>query len=765
MPFYAHTKCNSDGTPCPQDSWEPLFSEECATLRGGECKKCQSLDPDHGHLNKVAYLTGKFAAEMFPEDSQERDSARQWGYLAGLWHDLGKFAPEWQDYLKTKSDPHADEVSEKVDHATAGAQMAVGKSELGHIIANAIAGHHSGLLDANSSGACLKKRLTKEIFPASEVPSFVKERAVPQTPGFLATQPNDFPVSFFQRMLFSCLVDADFLATEAFMNPDQWKQRPQHSTSVFSEALALLETRIDKFGRPKTKVDHARSKVLADCMRQAGHPPGLFTLTVPTGGGKTFSSLAFALKHAIQYKQRRIIYVIPFTSIIEQNAQVFSDVLADLGPDIVLEHHSNLSPEKAERESERSRLATENWDAPIIVTTAVQFYESLFAAKTSRSRKLHNIANSVVIFDEAQTLPVEYLTPCLRAVEQLTKNYHTTAVLCTATQPAIERKSHFPIGLNQLTEIVSDIGTLFDKLDRVHVQYRGALDDTTLCNEINDAEQVLCIVNTRKHAQSLYQNLSPDGANLHLSALMCPKHRMQVLQSARERVAKKKPIRLISTQLIEAGVDIDFPLVYRSMAGLDSIAQAAGRCNRNGRSEKGKVHVFHSEHIASERFFQATASVGHEMLDLHADAPLSTDSIRAYFDKYYSHQKDNWDAKKIMDDFKCGSDPSLPLLFQYRSVAEKFKLIENTQVPVIIPWDGDAVALVKELRNESIPLNRNHLRRLQAYTVQIQERQFLENRVQFESIRDGQLHILICPKTHYSDQFGLNFANEKSLIC
>jgi CRISPR-associated endonuclease/helicase Cas3 len=327
--------------------------------------------------------------------------------------------------------------------------------------------------------------------------------------------------------------------------------------------------------------------------------------------------------------------------------------LAELGDDIVLEHHSNLSPKK---ETTRTRLATENWDAPIVVTTAVQFYESLFAAKTSRNRKLHNIANSVVILDEAQALPVQYLNPCLRSLEQLSSHYHTTTVLCTATQPAVNKSEQFDIGLEHITEIIRDTFSLFASLKRVNVHYRETLDDQTIINELSAAEQALCIVNTRKHAQVLYQLLPESGENYHLSALMCPEHRLQILATVRQRLDDGLATRLISTQLIEAGVDIDFPTVYRSMAGLDSISQAAGRCNRNGKQPSGQVHVFHSEHTASEIYFRETANVGHEILDLYSDDPLSTAAVNAYFDKYYYQQKSKWDAKDIMADFSIVRD-------------------------------------------------------------------------------------------------------------
>jgi CRISPR-associated endonuclease/helicase Cas3 len=765
-PFYAHTKSNPDGTPRPESEWEPLFSEDCVGLKGEHCPKCAALDLQHGHLNKVATLASKFAAEMFPADS-DRETARQWGFLAGLWHDLGKFSEEFQTYLKKASDIHCDEVLEKIDHTTAGAQLAVSKHPLGHCLATAIAGHHTGLLDArHESKACLIRRLTKEIKSVKLAPLEITDFQLSEPPSFITPTSSALTLAFFQRMLFSCLVDADFLATEAFMNEEQSGSRPQVKEQIFEDALHLLEVKIASFGTPVDMVNKARATVVEDCLSAANAPAGLFSLTVPTGGGKTLSSFAFALKHAIKHGHKRIIYVIPFTSIIEQNAAIFSDLLAELGDDIVLEHHSNLSPKK---ETTRTRLATENWDAPIVVTTAVQFYESLFAAKTSRNRKLHNIANSVVILDEAQALPVQYLNPCLRSLEQLSSHYHTTTVLCTATQPAVNKSEQFDIGLEHITEIIRDTFSLFASLKRVNVHYRETLDDQTIINELSAAEQALCIVNTRKHAQVLYQLLPESGENYHLSALMCPEHRLQILATVRQRLDDGLATRLISTQLIEAGVDIDFPTVYRSMAGLDSISQAAGRCNRNGKQPSGQVHVFHSEHTASEIYFRETANVGHEILDLYSDDPLSTAAVNAYFDKYYYQQKSKWDAKDIMADFSIVRDAKLPLLFQYKTAADKFKLIENNQIPIIVPWDETAKELCEQLRNPSIPLHRRLFRSLQRYTVQIYENQFWKNHHQFETLRDGEFYVLICPETHYSDTFGLNLtdeaANANSLIC
>lgn len=778
MNFYAHTKTNPDGSLAPESEWEPLFSSDCGTLNGKPCPACENLEPMHGHLNKVAYLAGEFAAEMFPPDSEESKAAKSWGELVGWWHDLGKFSKEFQNYLAKASDLHHDEIIEKIDHTTAGAKHAVSSSPLGHFIANAIAGHHAGLLDArHESQASLEKRLGKSFgkeIPHISFPSELSDFKLPKPPSFIPDpRKAPFASAFFQRILFSCLVDADFLATEAFMNPDQAALRPSIAADIFPQALQLLEDKIASFGPPqsKDKVASARATVFNNCTQAASSSPGVFTLTVPTGGGKTLSSLNFALHHALTHGKRRIIYVVPFTSIIEQNAAVFRELLASLGENTIIEHHSNLSLEQENAQTISSRLATENWDAPIIITTAVQFYESLFAAKTSRSRKLHNIANAVVILDEAQCLPVHYLKPCLEVLEELSSRYQTTTVLCTATQPAVAKSDDFPIGFPQSTEIIQDTKALFDNLSRVDVTYRGTLSDQTIASELASSSQALCIVNTRKHARILYENLPSSEENFHLSTLMCPQHRLQVLNTVRQRLSKNLPVRLISTQLIEAGVDIDFPLVYRSMAGLDSIAQAAGRCNREGNlSAKGETHVFHSEHPASERYFAQTANVGHEILDLHQNDPLSIEAVHTYFNKYYHQQKNRWDTKDILGDFKYTGNKDLPFLFNYRTAAEKFQFIENQQIAVIIPWTEEIKLLIdQQLRPSSVKIHRQLLRALQRYTVQIYENEFRKNHHQFESIREGQFHILICPETHYSKDFGLNLTDEApnagTLVC
>lgn len=762
--------------PGDPSKWEPLFTsfgEGEDRCQRETCEKCRSLEPQHGHLNKVAWWTAKFASEMFPSGSKNAETAWQWGYLAGLWHDLGKFAPEWQAYLASKSDPHQADITGKLDHATAGAQHAV-KSHplLGHLLAYPIAGHHSGLLDAMSNNACLATRLKKTDLPdIPDVPTEIASATIPSLPPFL--QRDAFSLGFFTRMLFSCLVDADFLATEAFMNPSQADTRNRSDETRLAEISRLVDARIDAFGipAPDDTVAVQRRKVVEDCRTKASQAPGIFTLTVPTGGGKTLSSLSFALRHAIAHEQTRVIFVVPFTSIIEQNAQVIREILAPLQTDSftpLIEHHSALSPEK---ETTQSRLAAENWDAPIIITTAVQFYESLFAAKTSRSRKLHHIANSVVILDEAQTLPVDFLAPCLRVLQELSDYYRTTTVLCTATQPAIgHHETDFKIGLRNPREIITDTRSLFTALKRVDLEFIGPLPDAGLASRLLDHPQVLCIVNRRKHAQSLFRLLGSTDGNFHLSALMCPEHRSNILREVRSRLDGGLPVRVISTQLIEAGVDVDFPVVYRSLAGLDSIAQAAGRCNRNGRLPVGRTCIFEAEDQRGEAYFRETAQVARQLIDLHPDL-LGEEAIRHYFDLYYYQQSRRWDAKDILsaDSFHLSQDRSLPFKFQFQSVAGNFRLIEDWQVPVIIRYDNRARDLIAQLRNQSIPLHRNLLRALQRYTVQIPPRLRDDNIRCFEALRDDQFHVLVSKELNYSDHFGLCFDGEYSsgqdLIC
>lgn len=725
--FYAHTK---EGKP--PEEWQTL----------------------EAHLEGVAGLAESFASQF---------GCGGWGWQAGLWHDLGKYSDAFQKYLVTASspDPHKADFAPRTDHSTAGAQHAVSEIEiLGHLIAYVVSGHHAGLLDAIGEGACLDARLGKRIEPFDEAPSALLRPATLQVPPFVEKafgNHDGFSIAFFTRMLFSCLVDADFLDTERFVDPERAASRPTWPMDILEKMEKALTSYVRGLNPDDNRVNRARALVREDCLKAAGERPGLFSLTVPTGGGKTLSSLAFALRHAIQNRFERIIYVLPFTTIIEQNADRFRDALAqvssELGLDPVLEHHSNFDIEK---ETTQSRLATQNWDAPLIVTTSVQFYESLFSNRTSHCRKLHNLAKSVINLDEVQNLPVDYLHPCLRAIEELSRNYAATIVLCTATQPAVEKRENFPIGLEKVREIVRNPPELYRKLKRVEVKDTGQISDEDLVERLLEEDRVLCIVNTRGHARKLFEALKREGDDCyHLSALMCPAHRSCKLDEIRKNLESGKTCRVISTQLIEAGVDIDFPVVYRSLAGLDSIAQAAGRCNREGKSDAGRTCVFRSEHHRSESYFADTANVASQVLPLFDD-PLALETVEHYFKLYYWDQSSRWDGKKILQRFALQQNRGLPFLFSFATTAAEFHLIEDHSREVIIPWGNEGKKLCERLRRVSVPVPREILRKLQRYTVRIPIRTWNKHaEVDIELVHD-RYPVLICPERQYNKSTGLS---------
>lgn len=702
--------------------WEPTHTRE------GPLPAFAHTLPDHSpddwqaledHLEAVARRAASFASAF-----QGGDVAR----IAGLWHDIGKFSEAFQSYLAAAGSPdtHEAELVGRVDHSSAGAQRAAEAFPIsGQLLAYVIAGHHAGLADATGGASSLSGRLQKTIHPY-EPSAEIADLGPPALPDFVraalhAATRDPFVVAFFTRMIFSCLVDSDFLDTEAFMSPDRASKRPEWPEDVLGQMDEALKVRLAELSDDTTEVNQLRGSVLSDAIAAGAKAPGVFTFTVPTGGGKTLSSMAFALRHARAHGLRRVVYVCPFTSIIEQNAEVFRlafRTLTHAGPDPVVEHHSNVDPDG---QGFSARLVTENWDAPVIVTTGVQFYESLFASRASRCRKLHNLSRSVIILDEAQSLPVDYLEPCLRALRELTANYGASVVLCTATQPAITHSSEFPIGLasDEAREIVSDPGVLFHALRRVEVEtLPDPPGDEELARRMSAEPQVLCIVNTRHHALTLFESLDDEEA-FHLSALMCPAHRSEVLKTVSQRLQDDAPCRLVSTRLIEAGVDIDFPVVFRSMAGLDSIAQAAGRCNRNGRLAAGRVIVFESDHQNRERFMRETADVARQVLDLHEEC-LRPEAIEHYFRLYYWRQKNRWDRKQILDSFAFDlTKRQTPFHFQFRSAARAMRLIEDGGEPVIIPWQTEGRRLVDELRRSFPGPSATLLRKLQRYTVQV----------------------------------------------
>ena len=698
MTFYAH----SDGED--RTEWHPL----CEHLAGTGDRAADFLGPvDLGDL----------------------------GRAAGLLHDLGKYSRDFQTRLVG---------GPPCNHSTAGAKVAIerygdgdiGRASLGKMLAYAIAGHHAGLADGESgrSPRALADRLKSRIPPLD--PEWKREIALPEL-AWPRLKPRDkdskgFCAAFATRMIFSALVDADYLDTEAWYARREGGPAGRGGHPPLSDLLARLDAHLDGLvsNAQDTEVNRLRREVLRHARDRAAEAPGLFTFTVPTGGGKTLSSLAFALGHAVRHGLSRVIYVIPYTSIIDQTAGIFRHALRAEGgnpADFIVEHHSAFDEERiGEREArEKLRLAMENWDAPIIVTTAVQFFESLFANRPSRCRKLHNILGSVVVLDEAQTLPLRLLRPCVAVLDELARNWRSSVVLCTATQPALNEADGFAGGLENLREIAPDPDQLHRRLNRTAIRREGKVTDAELAERLHGTPQALCIVNTRRHARELYETIREANGSFHLSTLTCARHRGEVLATVRKRLTLGATVRLVATSLVEAGVDVDFPIVWRAEAGLESIVQAAGRCNREGTAVSGDVFVFEPADTDGRKppadiAKQAAAARG--VMRRHED-PAAPRAIRAYFKEVYWIEEAGLDGKNILRDFRERADR---FDFPFATVSEKFRMIETDEVPVIVPYRGatgddeTAEGLLRDLEHVERP--GGIARRLQPYAVQVSRR-------------------------------------------
>lgn len=706
-------------------------------------------------------------------------------YLAGLLHDLGKYTPAFQERLEG--------ASVKVDHATAGAKIA---AELiphpwCNLVAYAIAGHHAGLANGSSEGEgrrSLKERMNlkfgKDLHKLDEN-AWVSELVVPSleslSPEICPNPDSDFhgfQYAFLIRMIFSCLVDADFIDTDKFYRRLDGKsflrgRSPQLSELKlrFDESLAEIIKRSD----PEKKVNKLRKEILDNARLKAQLPPGLFTLTVPTGGGKTLSSMAFALDHALENDMRRVIYVIPFTSIIEQNAKVFREVFGDLGDSAVLEHHSNFDDRNFKNEETRDKLklAMENWDMPVVVTTAVQFFESLFADRPSRCRRLHNISGSVIILDEAQTLPLRFLRPVMAVIDELARNYRCSVVLCTATQPAL-CEPEFAKGFRNVREIAPNPERLFEDLSLVNVSHLGELSDEDLVWRIQSKSQILIIVNNRRHAQSLFETLKEMQVEgiYHLTTLMCAAHRSQTLKIIIERLKQGLSCRVVSTSLIEAGVDVDFPCVMRAEAGLDSIAQAAGRCNRERLRKKAdsNVWIFKSPAWAVPPELEGLAAGMRSILRRDFGNLLGQDAVKAYFSEVYWRKGDELDQKQFLRLFRAGTSR---LDFPFQNIAKDFRMVESFMQPLIIPFDDAARTLLDEL--SSTDEVSKTLRRLQRYIVQVPQNGFDSLRLAgvIQTIAPHRFQEQFWELTNmdiYDTEFGVdwaepNFLKAETMVC
>jgi len=684
-----------------------------------------SEDPDGTHWQKLfdhAWGAASLAADFASPFKANRAAA-----IAALLHDLGKYCPEFLARLNG--------ADIRIDHAIAGAAeiRALGAAAtspwdrmMAELVSYAIAGHHAGLPDWPD----LSERLTRPR-PALD-PVWKDEISVDPT-GFapsLTPHPSKtrtaFQLGFLGRMLFSCLVDADFKDTERFYAQAAGSEIDRDWPRL-GEIASDLIARFDAHIATKAgdgPVNRLRREVLTSVREKAETPPGLFTLTVPTGGGKTLASLGFALDHARRHGLERIVYAIPFTSVIDQTAQVFRDVLGD---DVVLEHHSAIEAEKPSQWEQRDklRLAMEDWAAPVVLTTNVQLFESLFANRSSRCRKLHHLAKSVIVLDEAQTLPLPLLIPCIAAIDELTRNYGASVVLCTATQPALDIR-HFAggdgTGLElEGRELAPDPDGLAAQLSRVTIRHGGPLGDDELVAELDQHPQGLVIVNSRKHALALYRKAGEAGLAglVHLTTRHYAADRRRILADVRQRLTDGAPCRLIATSLVEAGVDLDFPRVWRAEAGLDQIAQAAGRCNREGRRPVADsiVTVFTAPDNRPPREVAQLAAAYARMAGKH-DNPLAPAALRDYFGEVYWSKGPDLDRHDILDKFKADLGGPPFLAFDYKTVAAEFRMIDSGMVPVIVAFEEKAQQAVKQLGIDGISPGKV-ARALQSFIVQI----------------------------------------------
>ncbi len=658
------------------------------------------------HSRGVAKLASLFAGEF---------GMSSWGEVSGLLHDKGKESYAFQQHIKEKSgyDPTCKVVG-NYHHAYVGGMLArqlYGKSA-DNLIVNQVVSHHTGLHDSDELESTLDAELPKEISRDEEKKSLGR-------PPF-AIKSDDF--HHLSRMLFSCLVDADYLDTESFMDRKSYDLRQDKAT--LPDLLPMLEAKLDRLKAESngSEVNVLRNQVQQVCVERADSGVGFYSLTVPTGGGKTLASLLWAMKHAVRNNLKRIVIAIPYTSIIMQTASVLRGIFGD---ENVLEHHSNFDPEKIKDENlrEKLKLATENWDYPIVVTTNVQLFESMFANKPSVCRKLHNLVNSVVILDEVQTLPMNYLQPIVDSLKTYNRLFNVSVLLTTASQPILSgliegcnMRSAFS-GIDHVAEIIPENMRLHERLRRVElsIDNEGKSYDE-IAEMLMRHKRVLCIVNTRRDARELYQRLPQEGITLHLSKNMCPAHIRDTIAQIKEALSddNQEIIRVVSTQLIEAGVDIDFPVVYRQEAGLDSVLQAAGRCNREGKRDVGATHVFSltKEHNLPRGEMQA-ANNARLSLDSESDW-FAPETMTEYFRQLYC-RRDSFDTKEIKK-----------LLYNPREVyfatgAREFRLIDNSGIPVVVGW-GDSANLVCRLL-ENGP-SYSLMQKLAQYTVNVNSTDF-----------------------------------------
>ncbi|OXS54194.1 hypothetical protein B1A99_26745 [Cohnella sp. CIP 111063] len=669
------------------------------------------------------------------------------GKILGYSHDYGKNSSDFQTRLEGSS--------QRVDHKTAGALLVHKKYPFpyGLIMAYAVYGHHRGLPNYISYGNRIG---LEEILRTNEFAVIDNEQPVlPElsTASQLSRSSNPgLSISLWIRMLYSALIDADYTDTANFYQDDTSMHK---KTPSIKELDALFQSKLaELLDKPLVnQVSEARRYVLQSCLQAAIGPKGIYILEAPTGSGKTFASLAFALKHALQHEMRRIIVALPFTSITEQTADIFRGVF---GHDAVLEHHSNVAyRQDQEMEFDPKQFASENWSASLIVTTNVQLFESLFSSKPSKARKLHHLAGSVIILDEAQALPSGLLLPSLAALKCLCADYGVTVLLCTATQPALKPEW---IDHAAITKIIENPMKLYNKLKRVNVSVIGKKSDSDLIELLMSHQRVMCIVNSRKKAQRLFRHMPETEGVFHLSALMCPEHRSRKLKTIKNMPKDRRCI-VIATSLVEASVDLDFPVLYREIAGIESINQAAGRCNREGELESGEVYLFEfPDSLAKPSWFSDKAKLSKLVLRNHPD-PLNPEAVRSYFELFFDFERTRLDRYNILQELNEGA---AQCSFQFQDITRKFKFIKEETTSVVIPYDSYAIEQLRQAQQSLFPGTFG--RRLQRYTVSLHPKEVeqLQRMGRLGTIANT-MYYLSSPEGEVSEHIGDIYGDEIGL--
>ncbi|MCK5242521.1 CRISPR-associated helicase Cas3' [bacterium] len=793
----------------------------------------QSLE---AHLKEVAKLTGEFASKI---------GLREQGEVIGFLHDIGKASQEFKKYIESAVgliDPDeddyvdADRMRGKVDHSTAGAQFIYkelagnGKESLfaAQVLSMCLASHHSGLIDCISPEGTdayskrmnkieershvdevigkmsveikrsISNRLQSKEFSLELIARFEKLRSTGDS-----SQTCSFKCGLMLRFLFSCLIDADRLSTADFEEPAYKELRNYGEYKNWSILIEKLEKKLTGFNQEG--INQIRGRISQACFDFSNKPKGLFQLTVPTGGGKTFASLRFALHHAKKYKMERVIYILPYTTIIDQNAEEIRNIIEDkdnkgrYSGRIVLEHHSNLMPEK---QTARQKALSENWDAPVVFTTNVQVLEALFGSGTRGARRMHQLANAVIIFDEIQTLPIKCVQMFNTAITFLVNNCDSTVVLCTATQPLLDKidPPSRALSITMEQQIVADPRRLFDELKRVEVfnniKSGGWTNEEikVLAEEqVKKLGSVLVVVNTKKTAQEIYRQCKGlrGVESFHLSTNMCPTHRTVEFNKIDAMLLEKKPVICISTQLIEAGVDISFGSVIRYIAGFDSIVQAAGRCNRHNElyPERGAVYIVNpaEENLDMLKDIKLGKEKTERILDEFRNDPdyfnndlLSPEVMEQYYRYYFYERKDEMNypvgcqsavgrednlynllsinTKSINEYQRINNkNPGISLKQAFMSASKSFAAITSAARGVVVPY-GEGKEIINKLCSVmEIKKQYKLIKRAQRYSVNVFPN-ILKKLEDQGAIYEAQEEsgILCLDERYYSDEFGLN---------